>query len=121
MPFMTNQLQTHHRVIGALLGAWLALFISSLLLVGFTAVTLPLAAAFGATRWAQRFARPAIALVGGVATASFISGSIAAGSLVVVFAPVATTLIYLMLGDLATRKSGFRHGCDQPHLVVGRK
>ncbi len=87
---------------------WLTLFLSSLLLVGFTFITVPLAAAFGATRAAQRLARPVIALVGAVTVGSFVGSAVALGPLGIVLMASVAAVLYLMLGNLDDARKGVR-------------
>ncbi len=105
---MTKPLQTHHRVVGALVGSWLALALSSVLLLGFAYFTVPLAAAFGATRSAQRLARPALALTGGVATGSFVGSAVAIGPASILLMAVAAGVLWWKLDDLNAAERSLR-------------
>ncbi len=96
----THQLKAHHRVVGIIVGVWLTLFLSSLLLVGLTFITVPLAAAFGPTRVAQKLARPGLALAGGTVAFSLMASTIVAGPLTMILSAAVAAALWLKLGDL---------------------
>ena len=103
---MTKHLQTHHRVIGSLLGGSLALSITTAIpYFPYAVPVVALAAAFGATRAAQRLARPAIALAGGL-TVGFIAYALLLGPLGHVLMALSTIVLYVMIGDLGDADEG---------------
>lgn len=92
----------HHRVIGAVVGGWLTLQLAVVFAIPPLGLAAPLVAALGATRYGQRFARPALALTGGVmaglltmATAGTLALAFAlAGPLALIVAVAVTAILW---------------------------
>jgi hypothetical protein len=90
----------HHRLVGAIVGGWLVLQLSVVSGFGFLSMAVPLAVALGATSYGVKFARPALAITGGLMAGllvATIGGLVGVGLVSLVLAAAVTVAVTAIL------------------------